>query len=147
MIYIDPSQTAESLGACVTWCIRLMSEKEFLELVSTILDPSVWESVPETAEDKHQQFVSISYLCLRLLEEYGEGVVRDIVLNVVMDIHHPLCLINMLTEERARIFYLINSFGRNRKLKARDEASRQNISFLDFRREASLQFLKNTENN
>ena len=104
MIYIDPSQTAESLGACVTWCIRLMSEKEFLELVSTILDPSVWESVPETAEDKHQQFVSISYLCLRLLEEYGEGVVRDIVLNVVMDIHHPLCLINMLTEERARIF-------------------------------------------
>ena len=57
MIYIDPSQTAESLGACVTWCIRLMSEKEFLELVSTILDPSVWQSVPETAEDKHQQFV------------------------------------------------------------------------------------------
>lgn len=105
MIYIDPSQTAESLGACVTWCIRLMSEKEFLELVSTILDPSVWESVPETAEDKHQQFVSISYLCLRLLEEYGEGVVRDIVLNVVMDIHHPLCLINMLTEEQAKIFY------------------------------------------
>ena len=108
-MYIDPAHTAVCIGATLHWCNRLMSKRNFLELITTILDPSVW--VVDDDDDIHwmtQKFASISYLCMRLLDEIDDEIIRDIVINIVMDTNHPLSLIKSLSGEKSDIYMPLN---------------------------------------
>ena len=102
-MYEDPVHTSFCIGASLHWCNRLMSKRDFLELITTILDPSVWVSDDDDIEWKTQQFISISYLSMRLLDEIEDEIIRDIVINIAMDTNHPLSLIKSLSTQKVEM--------------------------------------------